>query len=59
MYKRQVYIDFNVKNEKNKTSETSLKYPLALRYEELIADLIATIQSQNNRIKALETAISK
>lgn len=54
-----VYIDFNVKNEKNKTSETSLKYPLALRYEELIADLIATIQSQNNRIKALETAISK
>lgn len=54
-----VYIDFNVKNKKNKTSETSLKYPLALRYEELIADLIATIQSQNNRIKALETAISK
>ena len=54
-----VYIDFNVKNEKNKTFETSLKYPLALRYEELIADLIATIQSQNNRIKALETAISK
>lgn len=54
-----VYIDSNVKNKKNKTSETSLKYPLALRYEELIADLIATIQSQNNRIKALETAISK
>ena len=28
-----------------------------LRYEELIADLIATVQSQNERIKALESQI--
>lgn len=30
---------------------------LALRYEELIADLIATVQSQNERIKVLESAL--
>jgi phage minor structural protein len=39
-----VYIDSNPEEEGNK----------ALRYEEIIADLVATVQSQNKRIKALE-----
>lgn len=45
-----VYVD----NSLNKRSS----YPmLGIRYEELIADIIATLQSQNNRIKFLETQI--
>lgn len=45
-----VYVD----NSLNKYSS----YPmLGIRYEELIADIIATLQSQNNRIKFLETQI--
>ena len=45
-----VYVD----NSFNKSSS----YPmLGICYEELIPDLIATLQSQNNRIKFLETQI--
>lgn len=44
-----LYVDKNLE-----TGESGGK---ALRYEELIADLIATAQSQNERIKALESQI--
>lgn len=44
-----LYVDKNLE-----TGESGGK---ALRYEELIADLIATVQSQNERIKALESQI--
>ena len=44
-----VYCDANID-----TGENGGK---AIRYEELIADLIATVQSQNERIKALESQI--
>lgn len=36
----------------NITKELTARY--ALRYDELIADIVATLQSQNNRIKELE-----
>ncbi len=39
-----LYVDSNPEEEGNK----------ALRYEELIADLVATVQTQNERIKQLE-----
>lgn len=41
-----VYCDANI--------ETGKKGGKAIRYEELIADLVATVQSQNERIKELE-----
>lgn len=44
-----LYVDKNIE-----TGESGGK---ALRYEELIADLIATVQLQNERIKALEAQI--
>lgn len=44
-----VYCDANI--------ETGEKGGKALRYEELIADLVATVQSQNERIKELEKKI--
>ena len=44
-----VYCDANINTGKNGGK--------AIRYEELIADLIATVQSQNERIKALESQI--
>ena len=44
-----VYCDANI--------ETGEKGGKAIRYEELIADLVATVQSQNERIKALESQI--
>ena len=44
-----VYCDANITTGKNGGK--------AIRYEELIADLIATVQSQNERIKALEAQI--
>ncbi len=44
-----VYCDANI--------DTGKKGGKALRYEELIADLVATVQSQNERIKELEKQI--
>ena len=44
-----VYCDANIKTGKNGCK--------AIRYEELIADLVATVQSQNERIKELENKI--
>ena len=44
-----VYCDANINTGKNGGK--------GIRYEELIADLIATVQSQNERIKALESQI--
>lgn len=44
-----VYCDANI--------DTGEKGGKALRYEELIADLVATVQSQNERIKELEKKI--
>lgn len=62
-----LFIDKSVSKEKyidkiayasGKTEETiTAKY--GLRYEELIADLIATVQSQNERITTLENEMSK
>lgn len=43
-----IYIDTSINNDDNIDSYK------ALRYEELIADLVATLQSQNKRIKLLE-----
>lgn len=40
----------------NTTKELTARY--ALRYDELIADLVATVQSQNMRIKKLEKQLS-
>jgi hypothetical protein len=40
----------------NTTKELTARY--ALRYDELIADLVATVQSQNIRIKKLEKQLS-
>lgn len=40
----------------NTTKELTARY--ALRYDELIADLVATLQSQNMRIKKLEKQLS-
>lgn len=40
----------------NTTKELTARY--ALRYDELIADLVATVQSQNTRIKKLEKQLS-
>ena len=57
------YIDKKVDNENyietEVDSETGEQTQLltaryGLRYDELIADLIATVQSLNNRLKALE-----
>ena len=42
--------------EGNITKELTARY--ALRYDELIADLVATVQSQNMRIKKLEKQLS-
>ena len=42
-----LYVDYNPEEAGNK----------ALRYEELIADLVATIQQQNKRITQLEERI--
>lgn len=42
-----LYVDSNPEEEGNK----------ALRYEELIADLVATVQTQNERIKQLEERV--
>lgn len=42
--------------EGNITKELTARY--ALRYDELIADLVATVQSQNIRIKKLEKQLS-
>lgn len=44
-----VYVDTSITNDSGK--KESFK---ALRYEELIADLVATVQSQNERISLLE-----
>ncbi len=44
-----VYVDSNPEKEGNKS----------LRYEELIADLVATVQSQNKRIEELERRLSE
>lgn len=41
---------------KNTTKELTARY--ALRYDELIADVVATVQSQNMRIKKLEKQLS-
>ena len=41
-----VYCDANIDTGKNGSK--------AIRYEELIADLVATVQSQNERIAELE-----
>lgn len=40
--------------DKDKTTTELLTARYGLRYDELIADLIATVQSLNNRLKALE-----
>lgn len=40
----------------NTTKELTARY--ALRYDELIADIVATVQSQNMRIKKLEKQLS-
>jgi len=45
-----VYVDTSL-------DKTSLDKHKALRYEELIADLVATVQSQNERISALESRL--
>lgn len=45
-----LYVDTSIKND-DSSEKDSFK---ALRYEELIADLVATIQSQNERISLLE-----
>ena len=54
-----LYIDFNVKGIKRYDEHGNIikEGHLALCYEELIPDIIATLQSQNNRIKFLETQI--
>ena len=44
---------FKINNETNEKEKITTAQ-LGLRYEELIADLIATVQSQNERIKKLE-----
>lgn len=58
-----VFIDKSVNNENyetvvydsvSKTTKTQLTAKYGLRYDELIADVIATLQSQNKRIKELE-----
>lgn len=51
-----VYVDQNAKAE---SDEDKIENPLGLRYSELIADLIATVQSQNERITALENKIKE
>lgn len=49
--------EIQVSDEKgNITKELTARY--ALRYDELIADLVATVQSQNMRIKKLEKQLS-
>lgn len=49
--------EIQVSNEDgNTTKELTARY--ALRYDELIADLVATVQSQNMRIKKLEKQLS-
>ncbi len=45
--------EFKINNETNEKEKITTAQ-LGLRYEELIADLIATVQSQNERIKKLE-----
>lgn len=45
-----LYVDTSIKND-DSSEKDSFK---ALRYEELIADLVATVQSQNERISLLE-----
>lgn len=47
---------YNSKGEHVSTDETA---KLSLVYQELIADLIATVQSQNERLKVLEEEIAK
>ena len=46
-----LYIDTAITNDTSEKEKNSFK---ALRYEELIADLVATVQSQNERISLLE-----
>jgi hypothetical protein len=49
--------EIQVSDEKgNITKELTARY--ALRYDELIADIVATVQSQNMRIKKLEKQLS-
>ena len=47
---------YNSKGEYVSTEETA---KLSLVYQELVADLIATVQSQNERLKILEEEIAK
>lgn len=51
-----VYVDQNAKVE---SDADKIESPLGLRYSEFIADLIATVQSQNERITALENKIKE
>ena len=51
---RLIEILNKIADEKIETGESGGK---ALRYEELIADLVATLQSQNERISELENKL--
>ena len=44
-----LYVDESINNPKGGNK--------GLRYDELIADLIATVQSQNERLKSLEASM--
>ena len=50
-----VYVDTSVNNKQSEQSES--KNCKALRYDELIADIVATIQSQHQRIIELEKVV--
>lgn len=63
-----LFVDKKIKNEQYKTivstdsetskSEVEMTARYSLRYDEFIADIVATLQSQNNRIKELEQKIN-
>jgi len=51
-----VYIESRYNDEEDDDNEVLAK---GLRYEELIADLVATVQSQNERITKLKLLVDK
>ena len=66
-----LFVDKKIKNEhyetivstdseisKTSKNESELTARYSLRYDEFIADIVATLQSQNNRIKELEQKIN-